>query len=305
MHLNSPCLPFLRRSSLRVALALGVGCTAAKPAPMDTDIAVGDTDASSDTDSDVPVDTDTDLPPDTDVDADDTDTGVRGDTDADTDGLPDTGTQDTDSPRDTAPTDSGGDSAETGRYLHIGGKLVDAGLDVNDPLIRCGAGGGVAAPVVFPATTVWADHGYARWVRAGAAPSDYQPEQAAGAPDVYPGSGDSVNAWASSNSTRDSHLRVTWDTPVSAATLVVVETQAPQPIAIVDFHLTDGTRWRHQVQWRRDNACSFIASWAVPHRRRVTEVTLMIAGSANSGWEEIDAVGLIPRSADSGDTGGL
>lgn len=141
---------------------------------------------------------------------------------------------------------------------------------------------------------VWAD-------TLGEFSSEYASEtngarQVLGPPDVYPGSGDLPAAWASlAQDAGFETITVRWTIGVDARALVWVETLNPGAVVRVDdvseparpVILFEGTE-------PTTGAASSVVRLGFPSRRSIRAVRLVLDTRKVAGWNELDAVGLVP-----------
>jgi hypothetical protein len=119
-----------------------------------------------------------------------------------------------------------------------------------------------------------------------------------GAPDVYPSSGDNVNAWASRDADQSTEfLEVGYDQPVRGRALHIFETYNPGAISKVEITTADGV---HRTVYTAKAAPMQVAAFerkinldgctASP----VVDVKVTLDSGAVPGWNEIDAIGVEP-----------
>jgi hypothetical protein len=127
--------------------------------------------------------------------------------------------------------------------------------------------------------------------------SDWSARQALGAPDVYPKSGDAPKAWASKEPDAASeHLEVGF-APTRTKQIRIYETFNPGAIASVDAILASG---------KHERVLEVAAPAAVRDAARIVTIDLpctaepvvavrvTLASAKVPGWNEIDAIGLVP-----------
>lgn len=148
------------------------------------------------------------------------------------------------------------------------------------------------APSLVERDVVWAS-------RAPRASSEYQEDgwsrhRATGGPNVYPMHVDNRDAWASgSRDDGEQWIELAYASPVDARAILVVESFNPGALVRVD-DLSDGdatTLWRGVTE---RGASSRVLSLELPTPRRIAAVRLVLDTARVSGWNEIDAVGLVP-----------
>lgn len=125
--------------------------------------------------------------------------------------------------------------------------------------------------------------------------SRYGANRALGRPDVYPTHGDHADAWASSSRDRGlEHLDLAFERPVRASAIVIVETMLPGAVARIE-DISAGRPpallWRGVTQ-PSDEAR--VLSLELPTPREVSAVRVVLDTARVAGWNEIDAVGLVP-----------
>ncbi len=122
--------------------------------------------------------------------------------------------------------------------------------------------------------------------------------KALGPPDVFPGSGDLKDAWAPRPTDHGTeHIEVAFPGPVRASAVVIVETFNPGAVARVD-DITPGRE--PLVLWR--GRCS---PHQAPHvlsveigDRELSAVRIVLDTARIPGWNEIDAIGLVPLTGE-------
>lgn len=123
----------------------------------------------------------------------------------------------------------------------------------------------------------------------------YHAEEAIGAPNIYPRSGDLKGAWAPQAPNRgEEWLSASWDSPTRADQILIVETFNPGAVARVD-DLSDPLQpvvlWQGEMSGE-DTARALQINLNPP--RDLQEVRVIIDAPRVSGWNEIDAVGIRP-----------
>lgn len=121
--------------------------------------------------------------------------------------------------------------------------------------------------------------------------------KALGAPDVFPASGDNANAWASLGADdRDEFLEVGFSQPMRASAVEIYETYNPGAIRSITLITTSGeeiTAYQGTPQstgagsnrLRVDTGCTLDP---------IAAVRVEVASTQVAGWNEIDAIGLVP-----------
>ena len=126
-------------------------------------------------------------------------------------------------------------------------------------------------------------------------PTQWSAMRVLGAPDVYPGSGDNVNAWASTDADAASEfLEVGFARATRASAVDVYETYNPGAVTVVEVITADNA---HHVVYQGVAAPMGQASY----RRHIEfeaiddiiAVRVTLDSAAVPGWNEIDAIGLI------------
>jgi hypothetical protein len=146
-----------------------------------------------------------------------------------------------------------------------------------------------------PAPAVqWASTVIARSSEYGA--GDWSAARVLGPPDVWPASGDQVNAWASRGADDAiEYLHVGFDQPRRLSGLEIFETYNPGAITKVELITADGGLW---TVYDTEAA----AQGTPTHHRKLTfactdlpvaSVKLTIDSPAVPGWNEIDAIGAV------------
>jgi len=121
-------------------------------------------------------------------------------------------------------------------------------------------------------------------------------EQALGAPDVYPQHGDVAQAWATRE--RDQGwewIAVRFPKPVATRAILLVETFNPGALARVD-DLTDQQRpvelWKGETP---GSTQSRVVRLELAEPRDMSAIRVVLDTHRQAGWNEIDAIGLVPR----------
>jgi hypothetical protein len=178
-----------------------------------------------------------------------------------------------------------------------GPKVCDNGIavDIEDANVRC-VNGMVANTVMAPVSMVWADsipamNGYSSQF----SPTDYSAMQATGVPDVYPASGDEPKAWASQTlDDMAEFIIVNYKTPVVAESVWVYETNSPGAITKITITAADGDHIVYQQAAATLGACSHIRSVSTKTCSPISAVRIDLDSVKVLGYNEIDAVGLLP-----------
>ncbi len=140
---------------------------------------------------------------------------------------------------------------------------------------------------------------HVQWASGASASSEYETNRwsaarATGEPNVFPRHGDDPQAWASHASDGGGEwLDVTWSSPVAATGLVVVETFNPGALARIDdlSGAQPVTLWQGTAA---PSSSSRVLRVTLPDKREISRLRLVLDTSRVAGWNEIDAVGLLP-----------
>ena len=119
--------------------------------------------------------------------------------------------------------------------------------------------------------------------------------RALGMPDVFPAYGDMVNAWAPEPTDDGGEwLTVRFPTSVQASAVLIVETYGAGALARVDDLSTSppSTLWEGQT----GASGSRVLRLSLPTPRPIHTIRLILDTTRVSGWNEIDAVGLVPAT---------
>ena len=126
--------------------------------------------------------------------------------------------------------------------------------------------------------------------------SSWSAEQALGEPDVFPNSGDLANAWASREpDAKSEFIELGFDQPMRMRALEIYETYNPGAITSVELITEQGTRialTRHDFVRRGGAARSTFGRACTTER--IVAVKITVASGKVAGWNEIDAVGMLP-----------
>lgn len=179
-----------------------------------------------------------------------------------------------------------------------GGGCTDPMLVDNvDPVVRCAdLMTDLKTPILAPANMVWADKVITYSTKYNSGTMDYAPEQATGAPDVYPASGDEPKAWATSAiDDKDEFITVGFTTPQAGGTVWVYETYNPG--AVKTITVTDATG-DHVIYTNATpkpiGQCSHIVSAATSGCSPISKIRVDLDSVAVGGYNEIDAIGILP-----------
>jgi len=126
--------------------------------------------------------------------------------------------------------------------------------------------------------------------------SSWSAQQALGAPNVYPRSGDDANAWASRDADAPTEfIELGFDQPQRTRALEIYETYNPGAITQVELITEQGTRIVVPRRELRRNGGAAISSFGgTCMRERIIGARIAVASGKVAGWNEVDAVGLLP-----------
>lgn len=129
-----------------------------------------------------------------------------------------------------------------------------------------------------------------------AGPRAWGPEQATGAPDTWPRSGDITTAWASNTPDGQREwLELTYATPVRPTAVLIYETYNPGAVDRVTAFNSDGKEFdlwtgSDPTPAGQEKGISVIP---VHPEFELTRIRVYLDSPKVSGWNEIDAVGLL------------
>jgi hypothetical protein len=135
--------------------------------------------------------------------------------------------------------------------------------------------------------------------------TSWSAQQALGAPNVYPRQGDIPQAWASRSA--DDHaewIELGYDTPRRVSAVEIYETFNPGAIETIELITTSGQRIELRGRSLPETDRVIDVRKLVVSTPCTTEpiaaVRINVASAETAGWNEIDAVGLVPcvESAD-------
>lgn len=193
----------------------------------------------------------------------------------------------------TGSSSSGSGGTGGGSPVCTGAMLVDNA----DPAVRCAAlMSELKTPILAPANMVWADKVIEYSTKYASGTMDYAPEQATGAPNVYPASGDEPKAWATSTIDADKEfITVGFSTPQAGGTVWVYETYNPG--AVKTITVTDATG-DHVIYTNATpkpiGECSHIVSAATTGCSPISKIRVDLDSVAVGNYNEIDAIGILP-----------
>ena len=130
-------------------------------------------------------------------------------------------------------------------------------------------------------------------------PRSWAPEQATGAPDTWPRSGDLGTAWASRTPDGQREwLELTYDAPVKAAAVTIYETFNPGAVDRVTGYDANGKEvelWAgaDPTPVGKDKGISVIP---IKADFEISRVRIYLDSPKVPGWNEIDAVGLLDEA---------
>ncbi len=132
-----------------------------------------------------------------------------------------------------------------------------------------------------------------------AVPRQWGPEQATGAPDTWPKSGDIGTAWASKTPDgQEEWLQLSYASPIRPTAVLVYETYNPGALTKITAIGEDG---RETELWKGSDPTppesgKGISVVAVHPQSEVKCIKLYLDSVKVAGWNEIDAVGLVDES---------
>jgi hypothetical protein len=173
-----------------------------------------------------------------------------------------------------------------------GGPTCPECVDEIDPAVRC-SGDVVVAPLAMPAGTVWA-------TSVVAFSSEYQTPswgsiQVQGPPDTYPSYGDLMTAWAtlSQDSTLE-FITVGFTPPVTGSQVWILETYNPDAVAKVTITTALGDTIVYDVTPFSVGECAYVLGVPTMTTDPITQVRIDLSSDIVFGWNEIDAIGIVP-----------
>jgi hypothetical protein len=123
--------------------------------------------------------------------------------------------------------------------------------------------------------------------------------KALGAPDVYPASGDNANAWASLGADdRDEYLELWFAQPMRASAVEVYETFNPGAVRSITLITTSGKRIDayQATPAATGTEANLLRASVGCTTEPIASVRVDLGSTQVGGWNEIDAVGLVPCS---------
>ncbi|MRG90421.1 hypothetical protein [Polyangium spumosum] len=175
--------------------------------------------------------------------------------------------------------------------------LCDDGMVVDevDDTKRCVNVTNLVNEIQAPASMKWADTEIAVSSEYSAAGS-YSATQALGAPNVYPTAGDEANAWATATEdAADEYLTVGFSTPVTGEAVWIYETYNPGAVKKVTIKTADGDKVIYDNPMPKAiGGCAHVLSVPTMTCSPISEVRIDLDSEAVTGFNEIDAVGILP-----------
>lgn len=169
-------------------------------------------------------------------------------------------------------------------------------VDKEDATMRCQNGNPsmLVTEIQADPSMVWAD-------KLGAFSSEYGPgmwgaNQATKAPNVYPAAGDEPNSWAQAmEDTAGEFITVEYTNPVVAEAVWIYQTFNPGAISKVTITTAAGPKEIYNnANPKTIGGCAHILSVSTKTCSPVSAVRIDLASDKVVGYNEIDAVGLLP-----------
>jgi hypothetical protein len=149
--------------------------------------------------------------------------------------------------------------------------------------------------VVPPPATQWASSVRAMSTQYTA--DSWAANKVLGAPDVFPAHGDNANAWASLGADdRDEYLEVGFTQPMRASAVEIYETYNPGAVRSITMITTSGKRieaYRANPSATGQNVNILRADVGCTGEP-IVAVRVELGSKVVEGWNEIDAIGLVP-----------
>ncbi|HUQ03288.1 MAG TPA: hypothetical protein VM261_12385 [Kofleriaceae bacterium] len=126
---------------------------------------------------------------------------------------------------------------------------------------------------------------------------DWSAKRALGAPDVYPASGDQVNAWASEGADdRAEFLELGFERAARVSAVEIYETYNPGAVTQIELIGASGARTVvHRARAEQLGSAAHLTRTDVGCTSEpIVAVRVTIDSRAVEGWNEIDAVGVAP-----------
>jgi hypothetical protein len=174
-----------------------------------------------------------------------------------------------------------------------GGTGGGVGVDDPNPSTRC-SGNQVVTPIVFPANTQWAASVIA--MSSEYTSSSWSAAQSLGAPNTYPSHGDLTTAWATfSSDLAGEYLAVAFSPAATGSMIYIVETYHPDAVSSVTLTLQGGgTSVVHTKTAASVGDCAYVLGVPTGTTQPITQVRIDLGSELVTGWNEIDAIGVVP-----------
>lgn len=128
-------------------------------------------------------------------------------------------------------------------------------------------------------------------------PQDWSASRVLGEPDVFPGHGDSVNAWASLGADdRTEWLEVGYAQPTRISAVEVYETYNPGAVSAIELVTVSGKKivaYRGAAKALGQTSRKLRADLACTDEP-IANVRVTLASAKVPDWNEIDAIGVVP-----------
>lgn len=149
------------------------------------------------------------------------------------------------------------------------------------------------APIVLPAIQ-WAAS--VRGFSSEYTNASWSAQRVLGAPDVFPASGDNVNAWASLGADdKDEWLEVGYAQPTRISAIDVFETYNPGAISAVEMITASGERiTAYQGAPHATGSANKLHIDVGCTSEPIVAVNVRLASRQVAGWNELDAIGVTP-----------
>ena len=126
-------------------------------------------------------------------------------------------------------------------------------------------------------------------------PDDWSARRVLGEPDVFPGAGDNVNAWASESADdRAEWLEVGFEKARSISAVEIYETFNPGAVGRVELITTSGKRIEVAVDRQPSGESARRIAPVACTSEPIAAVRVHVDSKAVAGWNEIDAIGVVP-----------
>jgi hypothetical protein len=160
--------------------------------------------------------------------------------------------------------------------------------------VECQQQSFVASPIAFPAAARWASSVVA-FSSQFSTPS-WSASQALGAPNTYPTCGDLPSAWATkAQNSPGEYLTLAFAPPAAGASLWVVETFNPDAVAKVTITTPQGEAVIYDhPEVAATGDCAHVLQIPTGTSQPISQVRIDLAADKVPGWNEIDAVGIVP-----------